>query len=71
MKSLNMTGVEITCDRCKETIISIKTDGFTVGFYVRSGTWGKYMNDDEEFICDNCMWADERYMADFPMRRKK
>jgi hypothetical protein len=37
----------------------------TAGYYVASA-WEKYANREwEVFICDACMWADPRYIADY------
>jgi len=36
----------------------------TAGYYVASA-WQKCANPGEVYICDACMWADPRYIADY------
>jgi hypothetical protein len=71
MRRLLMT-MTITCDRCDQQISGYETEAVTSGFY-RTGSppWSKYADEDEEIICDSCMWSDERYLADYPHMRGK
>ena len=60
--------VEFTCDRCKETKEGMLLPEGTVGFYALDSElgWAKYANEGEEILCDACMQLDERYLADYP-----
>nr|WP_143838143.1 hypothetical protein [Nitrospira cf. moscoviensis SBR1015] len=40
----------------------------TAGYYVAEA-WQKYANPGEVYICDSCMWADPRYIADYGVQR--
>ena len=60
-----MASVTVICDRCEKTVHGIENDLGTAGFYRRSG-WGKYMNADEDILCDECMQSDERYLEVYP-----
>lgn len=57
------------CSRCLEAIKDFEPpgDGMTAGYYV-AAAWGKYANPGEVYICDACMWADARYIADYGPR---
>lgn len=63
--------VTVTCDRCKKTVEGIRTDRFTGGFYeisvnamtLEPSDWCKFANPGEKIVCDDCMWADPRYIA--------
>lgn len=67
-----MTDVTIVCDRCGETVHgkmyakTNKVPGATVGFYYLTDGWSKYAREGEVRLCDNCMWSDEKYLADYP-----
>jgi hypothetical protein len=54
------------CSRCHKEIdnFSPPTGGMTAGYYVAAG-WAKYANDGEVYICDDCMFHDPRYIADY------
>ena len=63
-----MKPIQITCDRCGKTVdgmISVTPkDGVVVtdGYYIVSeGNWKEYQRDDEEYVCDQCMWEDPKY----------
>ena len=56
---------DIVCDRCHKGIDGERLDGGTVGFY-EGESWRKYMDKDEEIICDACMFDDSRYQEDYP-----
>lgn len=54
----------IHCDRCnidKEGEVGLH---FSAGCYLRSG-WARFMRNEEEIVCDDCMWKDPRYIAEF------
>ena len=61
--------VTVTCDRCGKRVDGLRLpDTGTSGFYEFSrddGLWGKYMEPYETILCDDCMWADPRYRADY------
>lgn len=70
--------ITIVCDRCGKTVkglmgTSLDNEGrpnmgFTAGFYriAKDGEgWGQYTNPGERNVCDECMWADPRYIADY------
>ena len=65
----------IICDRCHSTIDGILDDSFksiimTAGYYVvNKGYWKAYGNDGEVNICDNCMFADARYIKRYGNRK--
>jgi hypothetical protein len=63
-----MKNILITCDRCGKKVdgmISITPkDGVVVtsGYYiVAEGNWKECQRDDEEYVCDQCMWEDPKY----------
>jgi hypothetical protein len=55
------------CDRCKEQIRGERSKRFTSGFYLVGPEyyWHKYSLPGEEFLCDECMWSDPRYILDY------
>ena len=67
-----MEKVEVRCDRCGLTIRGLLTPQGTVGYYeVDMGYWNKYAKSiDEKIVCDECLWADEAYLKDYPQMRK-
>ena len=60
-----MEPVTVICERCEKTVEALESNLGTAGFYRRSG-WAQYMNADEDIVCDDCMWEDPRYLADYP-----
>lgn len=49
----------IHCDRCHKDVEGfIDPEGMSAGVYVG---WDEFMQPGEHVICDQCMWADERY----------
>ena len=59
------------CSRCRKAIEGFRPPdgGMTAGYY-HALSWKKYANPGEVIICDDCMWADPRYIADYgDMRR--
>lgn len=61
-----MPRVKIKCDRCNKEVDGIETDTGTVGFYRLSGCWAEYKRNEEEAICDECMWIDPKYIRNYP-----
>jgi hypothetical protein len=54
------------CDRChKKFDGEIWADGSAGCYVVDSGYWHRYARPYETVICDECMWADPRYIADY------
>lgn len=57
----------VTCCRCKLPVKDAFKDfltGTTAGYYeVHDGYWNAFANPGEKFICDECMFKDERYIA--------
>jgi hypothetical protein len=54
----------VKCDRCEKEIgdlNDVRGDGMTCGYYAEC--WQEFMDDDEHDVCDECMWADSRYIA--------
>lgn len=70
-----MSNITVMCDRCHKTIEGLYSEpddsnhlGYTAGYYSikEDGKgWGKYTDPDERIVCDQCMWADPRYIADY------
>ena len=55
-----MENVTVICDRCKKKVHGIESPGTTGGFY-RRAAWFMYMEDGENIICDECMFANPEY----------
>lgn len=56
--------LHITCDRCHRKIDGFRGANVTAGFYDVTGLpWLQFADEGEEFICDECMWTDARYIA--------
>ena len=57
--------VTVVCDRCKQEVKGLWTESATAGFYSTKSEsyWSKYANPEEEVVCDECMWTDDRYIA--------
>lgn len=58
------------CDRCKQTIPAATrfANGATGNFYdVTKEPWSKYRTafTKEKNVCDDCMWKDPVYIADY------
>ena len=68
-----MNNVTIICDRCKASVEGYEGPEATGGFYgVREpGPWAKYARPGETKVCDDCMWSDPGYIADYGDRRVK
>lgn len=58
--------VNVDCSRCGKNIDGDYSPSVTAGFYdVSEGPWAKYAQEDEETLCDNCMWNDAGYQRDY------
>lgn len=58
---------EITCCRCERVIIGYKDGEITEGYFDMSDPeWAEYSNPGEDFVCNECMHKDERYLKDYP-----
>jgi len=56
----------IHCDRCRNKVEGGEDEWFTSGFYyVHRGSWRKYARPYETVVCDECMFADPLYIADY------
>lgn len=63
----------IHCDRCgqdKEGSVDLY---FSSGCYVVYGLsyWTKFSRPGENIICDDCMWEEEEYIAEFGDNRSR
>jgi len=58
---------EIICDRCGNKIDGFRGEYATAGFYDVTGQswWAKYARPGERNVCDDCMWQDAGYRADY------
>jgi hypothetical protein len=58
-----LSDLDPNCDRCKRDIKDFRqpdAGGMTAGYYYR---WFDFTDPGEEVVCDECMWADPRYIA--------
>ena len=53
--------MKVTCDRCKQIVEGLRGVGFTAGFYDMT-KWAEYRRENEQYICNWCMFADPRYV---------
>jgi hypothetical protein len=54
----------ITCSRCDAQIEESGFPDMTAGYYdCRTGYWHKFALPGETFLCDACMFKDEKYIA--------
>ena len=53
--------IKVICDRCKQAIEGIRAKEFTAGFYDMT-KWEEYRRDNEQYVCDSCMFADPKYV---------
>lgn len=69
-----MSLVVVTCSRCQKKVDSLKDKaaGMTGGYYeVHEGYWSRFSNAGEYYLCDACMWADERYREVFGVHSER
>ena len=59
--------IEIECSRCHKKVEGWKDNIATAGFYIvqKGNYWSKYANEGEEYLCDECMFKEPRYIADY------
>ena len=69
---------ELRCDRCHQKFQGFMIEEFTAGCYLRQGkqyngqTWGEWMVEQENVICDTCMHRDIRYVSRYgPLPKKE
>lgn len=58
--------LHIICDRCHQVVKDAMKEcsGTTAGYYeVERGAWRKFSNPGEKYLCDACMFRDDRYIA--------
>jgi hypothetical protein len=55
----------IVCSRCHKQVAGAHQfeNGFTAGYYDIGGSWERFANPGERYLCDMCMWTDSRYIA--------
>lgn len=56
------------CSRCKKPIpnfVPPDSTGCTAGYYHINESWSRFANPGDVYVCDYCMWTDERYIAFF------
>ena len=53
--------IKVICDRCKQIVEGIRGEQFTAGFYDMT-KWEEYRRDNEQYVCDSCMFADPKYV---------
>jgi hypothetical protein len=73
-----MSDITVICDRCGKTVKGLHTPadtakgipGGTSGYYTVDlpSHWVLYADPGEKVICDDCMWADPRYIAVYGKR---
>jgi hypothetical protein len=54
--------IKVICDRCKQIVEGIRGEEFTAGFYDMT-KWEEYRRENEQYVCDSCMFADPKYVA--------
>lgn len=63
---------KVKCDRCSAEIEGHDEPSFTSGFYrIEKGRWEKYANLGEKIVCDDCMWKNPKYIADYGLHRRQ
>jgi hypothetical protein len=53
--------LRIECSRCHASFHYNPNEKMTAGFYTRSG-WEQFFDPGEEYLCDDCMFMDPRYI---------
>jgi len=53
--------IKVICDRCKQIVEGIRGEEFTGGFYDMT-RWEEYRHENEQYVCDSCMFADPKYV---------
>ena len=73
-----MTYCLVYCDRCNQRVPgAYQTNTATSGFYDLTpgprgkNQWAKYAREGERKVCDACMWADPKYIAEHGQQVKR
>lgn len=73
-----MKEITTTCDRCGKVVYGgidqiDEKNTITAGFYlVNEGYWSQFARWEEERVCDDCMFADPKYIKIYgDLRTKK
>jgi hypothetical protein len=53
--------IKVICNRCKQIVEGLRAEAFTAGFYDMT-TWEEYRRENEQYVCDSCMFADPKYV---------
>jgi hypothetical protein len=56
--------IKVTCDRCKKVVEGIRCEDFIGGFFEMT-KWQEYRRENEEYVCDSCMFADPEYIEHY------
>lgn len=70
---MTMNEVTVTCSRCGKTVEGAEFPahheelGMTSGFYrvIEGNYWHKFARPGETILCDDCMWKDPLYIAEY------
>ena len=58
--------MEIHCNRCTKNLtlfVKLAKNDITLGYYgVSGGFWSQFADKHETYVCDECMWKDQRYI---------
>ncbi len=63
--------ITVICDRCKRVVHGYVDENITAGFYhVYPGSaFERYRRNNENDVCEMCMWSDEKFLVDYPWMR--
>lgn len=61
----------VRCDRCHKAVECSLNPDCTSGIYdTRPGSyWARFSNENERIVCDQCIWADPRYIEVYGVNR--
>jgi hypothetical protein len=54
--------LKVTCDRCKQLVEGIRCENEFIGGFYDMAKWQEYRRDNEQYVCDSCMFADPKYV---------
>lgn len=64
-----MSKATVVCDRCGRTVEGLRLINATSGFYdMTDEYWKRYAREGERVVCDDCMFKDPNYIADYGQR---
>ena len=64
-----MRVVKVKCDRCKQEAEGIVDKQVVGGYYdVSEGYWAQFAKQDENIVCDNCMFTDPQFQEIYGKR---